>query len=354
VKLLVFTRYSRLGASSRLRAYQYLPYLKNKGFEVDVSCLFEDDYLKSLYTSKRKSKVGVLIAYAKRLLKLLKSKDYDVLWIEKELFPGLPALAEYLLARLGVRYIVDYDDAIFHNYDKNSSWLVHTFLRYKIDTVMKYATTVIAGNEYLAQRARVAGAVNVEIIPTVVDIKRYTVTPKNSQQDLVIGWIGSPATQHYLLELTPVFNALKREFNIHFLAIGANQQGLEKTPIEALSWTEETEILSIQKFDIGIMPLSDSHWERGKCGYKLIQYMACGLPVVGSSVGANKQIINHGVNGFLVKNLSDWEQALRSVLRDVTLRKSMGYEGRKMVELRYSLQAQVPKLALLLHRASAQ
>ncbi len=351
MKVLILTRYGRLGASSRLRSFQYIPYLEKHGIDVTVNSLLDDEYVRDLYAGRKKRKLAIIRAYVRRMALLFKARKYDLLWIEKELFPWLPAWAECLLHFFKLPYVVDYDDAIFHNYDKNSSWLVRTLLRYKIDTVMKHATMVIAGNEYLAKRACASGAVNVEIIPTVVDIKRYTVAPKNSQQSLVVGWIGSPATQHYLLELSPVFNMLKKEFNVHFVAVGANQKGLEETPIEVLPWTEATESCSIQNFDIGIMPLSDSPWERGKCGYKLIQYMACGVPVVASSVGVNNQIIEHGVNGLLVKDFSEWEQMLYSLLQDQALRQSMGSKGRERVESRYSLQVQAPRLELLLHQA---
>lgn len=268
--------------------------------------------------------------------------------LEKELFPFCPAIIERFFGLLGIRYVVDYDDAIFHNYDQHRFWLVRKILAKKIDVVMRHSALVTAGNDYLAQRARDAGAKNIEVIPTVVDVDRYFFTPKTNTQNLVVGWIGSPATQHYLFELTPVFKNLKKQFNVDFVAVGASQKGLENTPVNVEQWTEEAEVSSIQKFDIGIMPLTDSLWERGKCGYKLIQYMACGVPVVGSSVGVNKQIIKHGENGFLVKKLLDWEFMLATLLKSEELRLHMGLQGRKQVENWYSVQVQALRLERLM------
>lgn len=121
-----------------------------------------------------------------------------------------------------------------------------------------------------------------------------------------------------------------------------------------LPWREESEIQNIQRFDVGIMPLLDEPFERGKCGYKLIQYMACGLPVIASPVGVNGQIVEHGVTGFLVKSQDEWLQALAFLRDNPGRRREMGQAGRKKMEAEYSLQATAPKLAALLRSAQTQ
>lgn len=353
MRVLLLSRYDRLGASSRVRFMQYLSYLSNKGIETDVSPLFSNAYLTALYTGQPRWR-EVFSGCWSRVKILFKIPSYDLIWLEKELFPFCPAIIERLFNLFGVSYVVDYDDAIFHNYDQHRYWLVRMFLGKKIDVVMRCSALVIAGNEYLAQRARDAGAKKIEIIPTVVDSERYTIVPKSKKQPLVVGWMGSPSTQHYLCELSPVFEQLKKQFTVCFVAVGAIKHGVDDVPVDVLPWTEATEIQSIQRFDIGIMPLSDSPWERGKCGYKLIQYMACGVPVVASAVGVNKQIIQHGVNGFLVKDFSDWERMLSTLLCDQVLRQKMGVRGREQVESWYSLQVQAPRLVQLLHQTSGK
>jgi glycosyltransferase involved in cell wall biosynthesis len=285
-----------------------------------------------------------LNGYIKRLLALLSVRKFDVLWLEAELFPYLPALFEKVLNTLHIPYVVDYDDAIFHRYDQHSNIWIKRLLGSKINRVMKYSALVVAGNAYLAERAIASGAKKVEVIPTVVDINQYTYSKKKDVDHLIIGWIGSPATTQYLLELNDVFTAVSNICNVKIIAVGAKESMLQGSSVKVRAWSEETEVESIQRFDIGIMPLKDTLWEKGKCGYKLIQYMACGIPVVASPVGVNISIVDHGENGFLAKNLTDWENYIIQLLKNEKMRKSMGAAGLNKVVSSYSLQVQAPRL----------
>lgn len=344
MKILLLSRYSRVGASSRIRSLQYLPFFESKGWRVDVNFLFSDRYLQALYTSQFRG-IEVISGYWNRLKILLRIKKYDLIWIEKEVLPFVPALLERFFNTINVPYVVDYDDALFHRYDTHNNWFFRRFLGGKINVVMEHAALVVVGNDYLAKRARGAGARQVEIVPTVVDLTRYKIVRSINNSSLVVGWIGTPKTSRYLIEIGPVFEKiLEKGFDVQFVAIGANKEAIQELPVRTFDWAEETEVKSIQALDIGIMPLSDSPWERGKCGYKLIQYMACGLPVVASPVGANKQIVQHGVNGYLAYDLDEWEHALNRLLRSRELRIRMGDTGRKDVERRYTLQVQAPRL----------
>ncbi|HIO50410.1 TPA: glycosyltransferase [Candidatus Poribacteria bacterium] len=347
MRVLLLSRYGRLGASSRVRSFQYLPFLELKGWQVDVRPLFSDNYVRSLYNGKSRG-LEVLAGYCRRLKDLVHAGQYDLIWIEKEAFPFMPALAEWLLAKVGVPYVVDYDDALFHRYDSHRRWLIRSILGRKIGSVMRYAALVIAGNEYLAEYARAVGAKCVEIVPTVVDLTRYEIVHSDSNHPLVVGWIGSPSTSHYLAVIAPVIESLSKEFDVRFVAVGASEESVCDLPMEAKPWSEETEIQSIRGFDIGIMPLVDDPWERGKCGYKLIQYMACGVPVVASPVGVNKDIVEPGGNGYLAQDLHDWAQALRRLMSDKELRQRLGDNGRQQVEARYSLQVQAHRLEKLM------
>ena len=196
MKILVLTRYSRLGASSRLRFYQYLPYLNELGWTITIEPLLEDNYIADLYNNRSRDYRLIFTSYWRRLKVLTTSSRYDILWIER-LFPMLPSWFEELLGIFKIPYVVDFDDAIFHNYDLNPRWLVRLCLGNKIDKVMKKSALVIAGNEYLANRARQAGTKRVEIVPTVIDINKYE--PMYERNDVfTVGWIGSPATSKYL------------------------------------------------------------------------------------------------------------------------------------------------------------
>lgn len=346
MRILLLSRYGRLGASSRVRSLQYLPFFNQNGINVDVEPLFSDEYLKALYGGKSYWKEA-LAGYWNRLKLFVNIRKYDFIWLEKEIFPFLPAGLERLLNMVGVPYVVDFDDALFHRYDKHRSRFIRLILGRKIDAVMKHAALVIAGNEYLAERARSAGARRVEIVPTAVDVERYSIKHECSDQTPVVGWIGSPSTSAYLLSLKPVFELLKEQYDVRFVAVGARQEDLVGVPIEARPWSEETEVQSIQAFDVGIMPLPNTPWEQGKCGYKLIQYMACGLPVVASPVGINEKIIKHGDSGFLADGIDEWREAIGQLLGDHNKRKQMGKKGRLHIESLYSMQMQAPRLLSL-------
>lgn len=343
MKVLLLSRYGSLGASSRVRFLQYLPYFQSHGIEVTARPLLSDAYVQALYRDGS-CWCEVVKGYAERILTLLVARRFDVVIVEKELFPFMPAVAERFLRLLGVRYVVDYDDALFHRYDCHSNSWVRKLLGKKTDVVMRQAATVIAGNNYLAEYALRAGANRIEIIPTVVDADRYQPKQKTGAENLIVGWIGTPKTSRYLKSLLPVFESIKKEMSVRFVAVGAVSRDFEGTAVEAWPWSEETEVESIQQFDIGIMPLEDSPWERGKCGYKLIQYMACGVPVIASPVGVNREIIEQGKNGKYADSIEEWNAVLRDMLgAGPDSREKMGTAGRARVEQWYSLQTQAPR-----------
>lgn len=348
MKILLLSRYSRLGASSRLRCYQYLPYLKDQGIEVTVASLLGDEYIKNLYAGRRVDLLSVFGAYVRRIGGLLKSNRFDLLWIQYEILPWLPAWAEEILAHFGIPYVVDYDDAVFHSYDMHQWRMVRRILGDKIDKVMHRAALVIAGNKYLADRARRAGAGWIECLPTVVDLERYHPKPHRKKHVVNFGWIGSLTTAKYLYFVTNALARVCSDINARLVIVGSRQVRLDGVPAEVRTWSEETEVENIQDFDVGIMPMPDDPWTRGKCGYKLIQYMACGRPVVASPVGVNQQIVEDGVNGFSAVTVSDWVRALKTLGNDYELRDHMGKAARAKVESQYSLQVTAPRLADLL------
>jgi glycosyltransferase involved in cell wall biosynthesis len=346
-----------MGASSRLRSLQYLPALADEGIEVTVSSLFDDEYLTELYAEGRRSKMRSLVLYLKRLFVLLTVFRYDVLWIEYEVFPYFPAFAERLLRLFGKPYVVDYDDAVFHNYDLSGSRFIRGLLGKKIDGVMRNAACVVAGNEYLGSRARKAGARRIERIPTVVDSERYQYGKRDQPKKPIIGWIGSPSTQRYVVDIRDALKKVCDETGAHLLLVGATESVREQLPgipVDVVRWTEESEAALVAQMDVGIMPLEDGPWEKGKCGYKLIQYMACGVPVVASPVGVNFEIVNENCCGQLAESVSEWAQALTGILSSRPLQSELGMAGRKAVERKYSLQVQAPVLAGILRSVVQQ
>lgn len=351
MKILLLCRYGYLGASSRYRFYQYLPYLREQGFEITVSPLLDNVYIQRRYSGQRTSLQKMVLTYVQRICSLLQCARYDLIWLEKEALPWIPSWLESLLYKSRVPYLVDYDDAIFHQYDQHPSSLVRSLVGKKIDQVMHKAAMVIVGNDYLGDRARQAGATKVEILPTVIDLERYPLVSQSENKVFTIGWIGSPLTCGYLREIHPALKEVCRDGTARVVAIGAGGLELEGVPLEIKPWCEATEVQEIQQFDVGIMPLSDSPWEWGKCGLKLIQYMACACPAIGSPIGVNQKIIDKGINGFQASRLEEWVEALQTLKNDRILRQCMGKAGRVKIEQQYCLQALAPKLAQLLREA---
>ncbi len=355
MKIIALTRYTRLGASSRVRTLQYAPALEQKGFKIEVLPFLDDQYLIDLYSGRR-NVLRTLGQYARRILDCIKAKESDLICIEKEALPWIPWLIERAVLPHDVPYVVDYDDSVFHRYDSHRSVVVRLFLGSKIDKVMAGAACVTVGNSYLESRAISAGAKRVERVPTVVDTNRYILKPKlEGNSSLRVGWIGTPKTwigaaESTFRSLTPILAASGASFR----AIGASLAEVTSDNLEIIPWTETGEVSGIQSFDIGVMPLVDDVWTRGKCGYKLLQYMACGLPVVASPIGINREIVQHGVNGFLADSADEWQKAVSILLNEPGLRRRMGEAGRSMVEERYSLQVWAPRLADIFRNASRQ
>lgn len=358
MKILLFSRYGRLGASSRIRSYQYFSFLAAHNVEVTAFPLFDDEYLRQVYAGKGQPKFKIMYAYIHRLIKLLRASGtsfYDFIWVEKELFPFMPAWGEALLSHFKIPYVVDYDDAVFHRYDVHSRVLVRNLLGDKIDKVMRGAALVIAGNDYLADRARKSGARRVAILPTVVDLECYRRQPVPHRDKFTIGWIGSPSTARgHLKYIEKVLSEFCHDGASRLVLVGSGEVNIEGVPLEIRPWSEETEVDDIQSFDVGIMPLPDSPWERGKCGYKLIQCMACGLPVIASPVGVNQRIVEHGVNGFLAASPTEWLGALSTLRNSPELRQSMGDAARRKVQSEYNLEVHAPRLLEMLRSVAEE
>jgi len=352
LRVCAFTYYDRLGASSRLRFFQYLPYLNSQGIDVDISYFLSSDYIE-----RRQQGLGVfaeaLKSFYRRVTALLQKGGYDLIWIEKECFPWLPTLLEtpFLGARLP--FVLDYDDAVFHRYDQHRNVIVRKLLSEKHRILMKRSALVIAGNRYLEEFAMSSGATHVATLPTAIDLGRYIQVDQFSARHnpVRIGWIGQRSTAKFLKPLVNLFSKLGQDEGVSFRAIGIDPR-VHELPMEGVDWSEETEVAAIKDLDIGIMPLTDGPFERGKCGYKLIQYMGCGLPVVASPVGVNKEIVDHGVTGFLAETEAEWFNAFRTLIKDAALRERMGRAGRLKVERQFSTNVTAPRLAELLKQAA--
>jgi len=344
MKILALTLYGPLGASSRVRFHLYREYLLDKGFEIFFSPLVSDHMLESRYKKGRYSYLSLIKSYLIRFNTLLKRSNYDLIWVEKEVFPWLPYEFDFYMLT-GVPFVLDYDDATFHKYDSSPSRLARFFLGTKLGKLIIKSYAVFAGNDYLASYALRSGSANVKLIPSSVNLKNYPISKKNLEYCAhcipVIVWIGSPTTAPYLNIVTASLERLakKKPFLLRLVGISAIDINIPGVRTEFSSWSSSQEVEVLSKSDIGIMPLSLGPWEMGKCAYKLIQYMASGLPCVASAVGANLNVVVEGETGFLVRDDETWVAPLEKLLSDADLRLRMGLAGRCRVERSFSLEA---------------
>jgi glycosyltransferase involved in cell wall biosynthesis len=335
-----------------VRFHQFDAALRDAGIEPTFAPLLNDQYLADFYGRRGRSIRNLWNCYWKRTRDVLHADSFDAVWMEKELLPWVPAwLEQWMLG--GLAYVVDLDDAVFHNYDAHRMRAARALYGRKIDRVMSAAAIVVAGNEYIAQRARAAGSARVEVLPSVVDADAFPQDfSRAGRSGFTVGWIGSPATQHFVQAVVPALEACLTGENDRFVTVGAAFSSPLFPKHVSQAWARATESASLASFDVGIMPLADSQFERGKCGYKLIQYMASALPVIASPVGANCQIVRVGETGFLASSHDEWLAALRAMRDSPELRAEMGATGYATFRREYSLQAIAPKVVNVIRAAA--
>lgn len=343
MKLLILTKYAPRGPSSRYRFLQFVPALQAAGMQTSVAPLFDDFYLDCLFSGRTTGKLYLVRRVLARLRKILLAKRYDLVWIEGELIPFLPAGWERLLHALLPPRIYDFDDAVWLRYSGNAK------LAGKFAQILSSARGVTAGNDFLAAFTG-QFCDRVHRIPTVVAWERYTaIRPALTGQ--VIGWMGSPSTIHYLQALAPVFQRLARDRGLKLHVVGAELK-IEGVEVVSIPWRYETEVAEIGRFDIGVMPLDETPWSEGKCGLKLIQYLAAGVPAVASPVAVNRKIVEGSGGGLLATCHAEWEQQLLRLLDTPVLRHTLGSKGRKWAEESASVAAVAPNLVRFLSDSS--
>jgi glycosyltransferase involved in cell wall biosynthesis len=360
VRMQVVTPFPEEGAGYRFRISQYIPALTRAGFDVSVSPFFTREFFSIVYRpGNYLRKFAFLCVRMPRRLGLLRARrDYDLVFIYREAFPVGPPLIEWALARPGGPAIVyDFDDAVFLG-DTSEANRVIGFLKYPAKTraIVAASAGVIAGNAYLADYARAFNEA-VTVVPTCVDTDVFVPrrAPRAADDPLVIGWIGSPTTVRYLLDYGDVLAELARRYPFVLRIAGAGRPvEVSGVTVESLEWSLEREVALFNTCDVGIYPLADDAWTRGKCGFKAIQFMACGVPVVASAVGVNCEIVDDGVNGFLAHTRDEWVDKLATLCADAALRDRLGRAGRQRVDDRYSLRRNAPLMIAALDRALAR
>jgi glycosyltransferase involved in cell wall biosynthesis len=333
MKINMLTRYNTLGASSRYRYYMYAAHMRESGEQVEVSPFFDEQYLRCLYKGKRAGIFNILKSYWRRLKAILSAGD--CLLIEYELFPLLPYYIERVFLKQR-KYILNFDDNVWQKYAGKM------FLSDKYDALVRNAAGIIVANDFLYEKVSKLNS-NIVKIPTVVDLDLYNIkTDKFDKFTLV--WIGTPVTYMYLEKYADTLSVLAEKYDFELLVIA--RKSLEKRKIEGVNmrfvdWSQESETEHLLRSHVGIMPLTDDEFSKGKSAFKLIQYSAAGLPVIASPVGENTKIVDNEKTGFLADSPNEWLEALGKLIDDKKLYSQMA-KATKKASKNYSIQKYFP------------
>ncbi len=330
-------------ASQRFRFEQYYALLDQQGFAYEIRPFLSDEVWKILYLPGKflQKAAGILGGILRRFLLLFKLSGYDYVFIHREASPIGPPFFEFIAAKLLKKKIIyDFDDAIWiPNYSEANSFF--SFLKgyANVKHICSYAWKISCGNDYLCQWASAYNK-NVVYNPTTIDTVNHHNRIKNlSDRPFVIGWTGSHSTVRYLNELIPVIAELEQEFDFEFHVISDLPPEFELKSLRFIKWKKETEIEDLLRFHVGVMPLLDDKWARGKCGFKALQYMALGIPALVSPVGVNTRIVDPGINGYICKNEDEWKKSLRELLSNQALWQEMSKNTRTKIENQYSVNS---------------
>ncbi len=329
--------------SQRYRFEQYFQYLESKNIECELSYLISEEDDKILYSPG--NYFGKLLIFIKswkqRLKDVKRANSFDYIFIQREAFMTGTTYFEKKFAKSTAKLIFDFDDSIWLE-DKNEANGKLAFLKNpsKTSKIIALCDTIVAGNQYLAEYAKRFNK-NVVIIPTTIDTNWYKPETKKPKDKIIIGWSGSFSTIKHFESAIETLTEIKAKYGnkVSFKVIGDLNYRYEPLQITGQKWQSKTEVEDLQDIDIGIMPLPDINWTKGKCGLKGLQYMGLAIPTVMSPVGVNTKIITHGVNGFLASSDSEWIDYLSQLIESAELRKILGEAGRKTVEDYYSVDA---------------
>jgi len=328
--------------SQRFRFEQYFPALDKEGFSYQLAPFLNLKAWRILYRSGNNIQklVRILLAYFKRMGLLFQLKSYDLIFIHREATPMGPPFFEWAVRFLWRKKIIyDFDDAIWLN-DPNEKGSLKAFIKWKskVKDICKWSYKVSCGNEYLAKFALQFNP-NVVINPTTIDTEYHKKSERPESNIPVIGWTGTHSTLPYLKLIIPTLDQLFNETEFQLLVISNQKPDFDVHYMHFIPWQKSTEIPDLNKIDIGIMPLTDDIWSQGKCGFKLLQYMAIKKPVVASPVGVNKKLLTESQAGFEARNEEDWLKHLGDLLKKQPLRMKLGNNGYNYIKKHYSTES---------------
>jgi glycosyltransferase involved in cell wall biosynthesis len=336
-----------IAPSQRFRLEQWQPHLAAEGIDLELLPFADPALRELLYRPGHWLRKAAALSRAtlRRLRRLPALRDYHAVVVHRASFLGGPALLERLVGRAGRPVVYDFDDAIFRLHASEANRAL-AWLKFpgKTATLCRLSAHVVVGNAYLADYARRFNE-RVTIVPTSVDTDRFLPAPRDASPTVVVGWTGSSTSQTHLELFAPVLQALTARRSVELRVVSDRAPALPGVPHVWVPWTAGDEPSELARFDLGIMPMPDDEWSRGKCALKALLCMAMGVPTVCSAVGANLEVIEHGVNGLLARTPEDWLAALERLIDDPSLRARLGAAGRRTVEERYSMRRSARALA---------
>ncbi|GAB4126549.1 MAG: glycosyltransferase family 4 protein [Raineya sp.] len=343
--LFLFPYPSQTAASQRFRFEQYLEILQEQGFFIALAPFLDEATWRILY--KRgffiKKVSGILRGFARRFFLLFSLWKYDFVFVHREATPiGLPIVEWFICKIFRKKMIFDFDDAIWlPNTSEQNKIVASLKFHQKTKYLCKWAYKVSAGNSFLANYAKKYNK-SVFINPTTIDTENWhnpTLIHKVENQKPVVGWTGTHSTIAYLSMLLPILQKVAEKQDFTFLIISDKNPNWQLDNLQFIAWNKTTEIQDLAQIDVGLMPLADDEWAKGKCGFKALQYMAMEIVPLVSPVGVNTEIVQDGINGFLCKQAEDWEKSLELLLQDAEKRKMLGKKARQSVVEKYSILA---------------
>ena len=344
VKVLILaTAPEKINPSQRFRFEHFLNASNKYGLEFTLAPFFSDKTWKILHKEKHylQKTIGILSGFVRRTKMLGSIRKFDMVYIHREASPIGPPIFEWIINKVLRKPIVyDFDDAIWINTASQANPFI-AVLKFgsKVSFICKIAKSVSVGNEYLAAFA-MRYSKDVRVIPTLVDTEKHHNQLKNqSSSPITIGWTGTYTNFHNLTIVEPVLRHLQKNFQIRIKLIADKNPNLKNIEYDFQKWNYSSEIEDLLDIHIGLMPLIDSEFERGKCAFKAIQYMSLGIPAVISPVGANIKLIKDGENGYLVSSETEWLSKLENLINDPILRTKMGEKARKTIIDQYSVKA---------------
>jgi glycosyltransferase involved in cell wall biosynthesis len=344
MKILFIVPYPLASApSQRFRFEQYFEALDKDGIRYDLQSFIDDATWEILYKKGfvLRKVYGIIKGFARRKLLFFKLKQYNWVFIHREAAPIGPPIFEWIITKIFRKKIIyDFDDAIWLENVSESNKIVSKIKWYnKVSSIIKWSEKISCGNDFLCDYAKKYNY-NVVLNPTTIDMFNLHNETKNQYSNrVVIGWTGTHSTIKYLEPIVPIIKELEKQLDFDFVVISNRKPDWNLKSLQYIEWNKETEVTDLLKMNVGIMPIPDDDWAKGKCGFKALQYMSLGIPALVSPVAVNKKIVDNGINGYWCNDNEEWKNAISALIKDAELRIKMGVAAKEKIKNHFSVES---------------